>query len=127
MAGKTGGNKKVSSPSAQNYWKRAEAAKYSETHRAKRIARHKKRAEKKAGRNLPASDSTPPLPKLTVPRPVERVAFTGNVPDHRVWLRDNDGHKFIAAMPVLTICPKTRVTLNVEAARRAPAARVAYA
>ena len=43
-----GGNKKSSSKSDQNYWARATASKFSETHSARRIARHKKRMAKKA-------------------------------------------------------------------------------
>lgn len=44
----SGGNKKVSSPSDKRYWQRAEMGKFAETHRARRIARHKKRMAAKA-------------------------------------------------------------------------------
>ena len=42
---KTGGNKKSSSPSDEGYWKRAQASKYAETHKERRIARHIKRCK----------------------------------------------------------------------------------
>jgi hypothetical protein len=44
----TGGNKKSSSPSDVRYWQRAQMSNFAETHKAKRVARHKKRMAKKA-------------------------------------------------------------------------------
>lgn len=50
MSKATGGNKKSSSKSDTAYWARAQAAKFSETHRAKRIARHQRRMARKRAR-----------------------------------------------------------------------------
>jgi hypothetical protein len=50
MSKATGGNKKSSSKSDLAYWARAQAAKFSETHRAKRIARHQRRMARKRAR-----------------------------------------------------------------------------
>ena len=46
----TGGNKKSSSPSDERYWQRAQMSNFAETHKAKRVARHKKRMAKKAAK-----------------------------------------------------------------------------
>lgn len=43
----TGGNKKSSSKSDISYFARAKAGLFAETHKAKRIARHNKRMDKK--------------------------------------------------------------------------------
>ena len=84
---KTGGNKKSSSPSDEGYWKRAQASKYAETHKERRIARHIKRC-KTSKTKLSASNGLMAhinFPHVGVPRPVERVTFQQNVPEHRVF------------------------------------------
>lgn len=75
---KTGGNKKTSSLSDQNYWKRAALSKFSETHRERRMAKHAKRMglnkAQMAQATLPAT-----FPKLPISKPVERVMFKSDV------------------------------------------------
>ena len=82
-----GGNKKSSSPSDENYWKRAQAGKYAETHKERRIARHIKRCKTSktklsAANGLSAHINFPHIP---VPRPKEYVTFQQNVPEHRTF------------------------------------------
>lgn len=67
-----GGNKKRASPSDENYWKRAQMSKYSETHRARRIARHAKRMGKPenytAGSDNDWQSGTAPKPAAGRPK-----------------------------------------------------------
>lgn len=70
---KTSGNKKTSGSSSSSYWARAKTGGFAETHRAKRIKRHEKRMGCKAG-ILP-----PDFPRLSKPRPVEKVVDRSNV------------------------------------------------
>lgn len=72
---KTGGNKKTSGSSAEGYWNRAKASNFAETHRAKRIKRHEKRMGCKAG-IIP-----PDFPRLSKPRPIEKVVDRANIPE----------------------------------------------
>lgn len=99
---KTGGNKKSASPSDENYWKRAQAGGFAETHRAKRMARHAKRMGLTKAQ---MGEATKPVtfPHRAVPSPLERVTFTGQVMDLRVWARDRDGDRHVAKMPHMII------------------------
>ena len=99
---KTGGNKKASSPSDQNYWKRAEMGKFSETHKEKRIARHMKRS-KTNKTQLAAANAlsiTISYPKRQAERPKERVTFGGSVvPEMRTF----DEHGNVMSRPMFII------------------------
>ena len=86
-AAKTGGNKKTSSPSSEGYWKRAQASKFAETHKERRIARHIKRC-KTSKTKLSASNGLMAhinFPHIPVPRESTRVSFSGSVPEMRTF------------------------------------------
>lgn len=84
----SGGNKKTSSQSDKNYWQRAKASSYSETHKAKRITRHITRMMR-AGRmsDTPANRKalaskighTPSFPKRGEKRVLTRVVLTEQI------------------------------------------------
>jgi hypothetical protein len=44
-------------------------------------------------------------------KPIERMTFSGQVPEYRVWTEDDDGHRYVLRMPHLVI--KDGVTTDV--------------
>lgn len=104
---KTGGNKKQASLSDTNYWNRAKISKYNETHRAKRIAKHRKAHPK-------WKEVAVVFPKVPAVREQERCVFSGIVQDHRSWSKDADGDSYVKIMPKLII--KNGVVLDVVSA-----------
>jgi hypothetical protein len=89
MSAKSGGNKKVSSPSTQGYWKRAKMGNFSETHRQRRIDRHRRRMGLNIAQ-ISKAIAVHTMPKIKETKSQEYVVFTGLVPEHR-WL-DRHGH-----------------------------------
>lgn len=82
----SGGNKKTSSQSDKNYWQRAKASSYSETHKAKRINRHVTRLL--AGNTSPTErkrlialcdSGVPSFPKRGEKRVLTRVVLTEQI------------------------------------------------
>jgi hypothetical protein len=121
---KTGGNKKSSSASDTGYWARAKASKFDETHRERRIARHIKHNRStlaKKGKIQPTSktkltaanglSSHINFPHVTLARGKERVTFTGNVPEMRVF----DSYGNVIGHPKFTIV--NGIVTDVQRAR----------
>ena len=98
MAGKTGGNKKVSSPSTIAYWLRAKNGKFMETHKARRIAKHAKRMGLTKAQ-IEAACTTPTFPEIKVPEALESVTFTGIVPEHRKVVVNEYGETIVLSLP----------------------------
>ena len=110
---KTGGNKKSSSASDTGYWARAKASKFDETHRERRIARHIKRCKTSKTKISAANGLSTHInfPHVTLARGKERVTFTGNVPEMRVF----DSYGNVIGHPKFTIVKG--IVTNVERAR----------
>jgi hypothetical protein len=96
---KSGGNKKTSSPSDQNYWKRAAASKFNETHRERRIAKHHKRMGLNNTSNARGPLTSIAYPKKSLEKPIERVMFKGDVPEMRTF----DEYGNITSYPTFVI------------------------
>lgn len=85
----SGGNKKTSSQSDKNYWQRAKASNYSETHKAKRVNRHASRlmrqekiSDTKSNREMTIKrigHQIPSFPKRGEKRVLTRVVLTEQI------------------------------------------------
>lgn len=107
-----GGNKKSSSLSDQNYWKRAEMGKFSETHKAKRIERHARRMGLNKAQ-VGAACVPPTFPKRHEEAPKTFVTFmSSTVPEYRTF--DEMGN--ITSYPTFVI--KEGVTTDVLRVKR---------
>lgn len=101
MTQKQGGKGKSSSQSDKNYWNRVKLEGGAERRREKRIARHRVRM----GLNISqiALATNPPSHRFPhKPRPLEKVVFSGKVPDYA----DIPLHVVFVAGVLIEISPK---------------------
>jgi len=102
-----GGNKKSSSQSDMNYWSRAKASNYAQTHKDKRIARHARRMGLSKSQ-VGAACVPPTFPKRHEEAPKTFVTFmSSTVPEYRTF----DEHGNITSYPTFVI--KEGVTTDV--------------